>query len=102
VVPGEAIADIGIYPNGWNPFGLAFAPDGTLYFVHLHGGPGLTDCGPTTKGGRVLKVMFANGQPGTPTPITTGLDFPTSVTVCVPGKQTCPIPSRHPELARLW
>jgi hypothetical protein len=41
-------------PSGWNPFGLAFALDGTLYFVHLHGGVG-TDCGPTTKGGRVLK-----------------------------------------------
>jgi hypothetical protein len=40
----------------------------------------------------VLKVMFAKGQPRTPTPITTGLDFPTSVTECVPGKQACPIP----------
>jgi hypothetical protein len=55
VVPGEAIADIGMDPNGWNPFGLAFTPDGTLYFAHFHGGTRLTDCGPSTKGGRVLK-----------------------------------------------
>jgi hypothetical protein len=94
VLHGESIPEIGMDPNGWNPFGLAFAPDGTMYFVdiHLHCGPGLTDCGPTAKGGRVLKVTFSNGQPGTPTPIATGLDFPTSVTVCVPGKETCPIP----------
>jgi hypothetical protein len=94
VINGESIADIGMDPNGWNPFGLAFAPDGTLYFVdiHLHCGPGLTDCGPATKAGRVLKVTFANGQPQAPTPIATGIDFPTSVTVCVPGEQTCPIP----------
>jgi len=94
VVPGQAVADIGSDPNGWNPFGIAFAPDGTLYFVdiHLHCDPGLTNCGPTTKGGRVLMVTFTNGQPGTPTPISTGLDFPTSATVCVPGTQTCPSP----------
>ena len=47
---------------------------------------------PATKGGRVLKVTFANGQPQTPTTIATGLDFPTSATVCVPGEQTCPVP----------
>lgn len=94
VIPGEAIADIGADPNGYNPFGIAFAPDGTLYMVdiHLHCGPGLTDCGPTTKGGRVLRFGFTGGQPGAPEPIATGLDFPTSVTVCTPAKQTCPIP----------
>ena len=94
MINGESIADIGMDPNGWNPFGLAYAPDSTMYFVdiHLHCGPGLTDCGPATKGGRVLKVTFANGQPQTPTTIATGLDFPTSATVCVPGEQTCPVP----------
>jgi hypothetical protein len=94
VIPGEGIADIGADPNGYNPFGIAFAPDGTLYMVdiHLHCGPGLTDCGPTTKGGRVLRFGFAGGQPGAPETIATGLDFPTSVTVCVPAKQTCPVP----------
>lgn len=94
VIPGEAIADIGADPNGYNPFGIAFAPDGTLYLVdiHLHCGPGLTDCGPTTKGGRVLRFRFTDGQAGAPEQIATGLDFPTSVTVCVPSEQTCPIP----------
>jgi len=92
VIPGEAIADIGADPNGYNPFGLAFAPDGTLYMVdiHLHCGPGLTDCGPTTKAGRVLRFHFANGEPSAPEAIATGLDFPTSVTVCAPKQQTCP------------
>jgi hypothetical protein len=94
VIPGEGIADIGADPNGYNPFGIAFAPDGTLYMVdiHLHCGPGLTDCGPTTKGGRVLRFHFTDGEPASPEPIATGLDFPTSVTVCVPAQQTCPIP----------
>ena len=94
VIPGEGIANIGADPNGYNPFGIAFAPDGTLYMVdiHLHCGPGLTDCGPATKGGRVLRVRFTDGQPVAPEAIATGLDFPTSVTVCVPAKQSCPIP----------
>jgi hypothetical protein len=94
VIPGEGITDIGADPNGYNPFGIAFAPDGTLYMVdiHLHCGAGLTDCGPTTKGGRVLRFSFNDGQPSAPEPIATGLDFPTSVTVCVPAKQTCPLP----------
>ena len=35
-VPGETIAQLGQDPNGYNPFGLAFAPDGTLYFVDIH------------------------------------------------------------------
>jgi hypothetical protein len=94
VIAGGAIADIGADPNGYNPFGIAFAPDGTLYMVdiHLHCDPGLTNCGPTTKGGRVLRFGFTNGQPGAPEPIATGLDFPTSVTVCTPATQTCPLP----------
>jgi hypothetical protein len=94
LIRGEAIANIGD-PNGWNPFGLAFAPDGTLYFIDIHlrcTGP-LMGCGPASKGGRVLKVTFAkDGTASAPTPIASGLDFPTSVTVCVPGKQTCPSP----------
>ena len=92
-IGGESISNVG-QPNGWNPFGLAFAPDGTLYFVdiHLSCKPGLVDCGPTSKGGRLLKVTFANGVPSTPIPIASGMDFPTSVTVCVPTEQTCPSP----------
>jgi hypothetical protein len=54
--------------------------------------PGLTDCGPTTKGGQVLRFRSSGGQPGAPEPIATGLDFPTTVTVCLPAERTCPIP----------
>lgn len=96
-IPGGSIANIGKDPNGYNPFGLAFAPDGTLYFVDIHieckpgGSAAALDCGPASKGGRELKVTFTGGQPSAPTPIDSGLDFPTSVTVCVPSKGTvCP------------
>ena len=91
-VPGEPISAIGQDPNGYNPFGLAFAPDGTAYFVDIHiACQGvLTNCGPASKAGRVMKVTFTNGLPNPPTPIATALDFPTSVTVCVVGRQQCP------------
>jgi hypothetical protein len=92
VIHGAAITDVGKDPNGFNPFGIAFAPDGTLYFVdiHLTCTGTLTGCGPATKGGRVLRVSFSNGQPSTPTAIATGLDFPTSVTVCATRGTSCP------------
>ncbi|MGH9080748.1 MAG: hypothetical protein ACRDYE_11870, partial [Acidimicrobiales bacterium] len=95
VIPGETIAQLGQNPAGYNPFGLAFAPDGTLYFVDIHvtcKNNQLTNCGPTNYGGRVMQVSFANGQPSTPKTVIGGFDFPTSVTVCVPAHQNCPYP----------
>ena len=59
-VPGESLADFGSDPNGFNPFGMAFAPDGTLYFVDIHitcSGP-LTNCGPSNYEGRVMSVTL--------------------------------------------
>ncbi len=94
-VPGTTIADLGKSPNQYNPFGLAFAPDGTLYFIDIHvtcTGP-LTGCGPANYGGRVMKVTFKDGQPSTPVALATGFDFPTSVTVCVPAEHVCPYPT---------
>lgn len=96
-VPGETIAQLGQDPNGFNPFGIAFAPDGTLYFVDIH----ITcknnivgdNCGPADYGGRVMKVSVTNGQPSTPLVIHSGFDFPTSVTICVPAVQVCPFPT---------
>ena len=35
-VPGTTIADLGKSPDQYNPFGMAFAPDGTLYFIDIH------------------------------------------------------------------
>ena len=35
-VPGTTVADLGKSPGQYNPFGMAFAPDGTLYFVDIH------------------------------------------------------------------
>jgi hypothetical protein len=94
-VPGTTVADLGKSPDQYNPFGLAFAPDGTLYFVDIHiacSGP-LTGCGPASYGGRVMRVTFTNGQPSAPVTVAGGFDFPTSVTVCVPARTRCPYPS---------
>lgn len=92
-IPGVDIAHVGQDPNASNPFGIAFAPDGTLYIVDIHivcSAP-LVNCGPATKGGRELRVTFHNGQPNPTQIIASGLDFPTSVTVCVRrDRDTCP------------
>lgn len=94
-VPGTSIADLGKNPDQYNPFGMAFAPDGTLYFIDIHIActGTLTGCGPADYGGRVMKVTFTNGQPSNPVAIATEFDFPTSVTVCVPSKSVCPYPN---------
>ncbi|MDR3647528.1 MAG: hypothetical protein P4L20_00435 [Acidimicrobiales bacterium] len=94
-VPGTTIANLGKSPDQYNPFGMAFAPDGTLYFIDIHiACKGLlTGCGPASYGGRVMKVTFTNGQPSTPVAVATGFDFPTSVTICVPATTVCPYPS---------
>ena len=94
-VPGTPLADMGKSPDQYNPFGVAFAPDGTLYFVDIHitCNSGLSGCGPAGYGGRVMRVTFTHGQPGTPSVVAGGFDFPTSVTVCVPAKTHCPYPT---------
>jgi hypothetical protein len=94
-VPGTTVADLGKSPGQYNPFGMAFAPDGTLYFVDIHiacTGP-LTGCGPASYGGRIMRVTFSGGQPAAPVTVADGFDFPTSVTVCVPAHMRCPYPS---------
>lgn len=95
ILPGVDIAHLGQDPNAANPFGIAFAPDGTLYVVDIHivcSAP-LVNCGPASKGGRVLRVTFHDGQPNPTETIASGIDFPTSVTVCVRGQRNrCPAP----------
>ena len=94
-VAGESLADFGSDPNGFNPFGMAFAPDGTLYFVDIHitcSGP-LTNCGPTNYEGRVMSVRFGSGRaPRPPTTVAGHFAFPTSVTICVPARQRLSLP----------
>ncbi len=94
-VPGTLIANIGKSPDQYNPFGMAFAPGGTLYFVDIHiACTGLlTGCGPANYGGRVMRVTMTNGQPAAPVEVAGGFDFPTSVTVCVPSTTVCPYPT---------
>jgi hypothetical protein len=94
-VPGTTIGNLGKSAGQYNPFGMAFAPDGTLYFVDIHitcTGP-LTGCGPADYGGRIMRVTVTHAQPATPVAVAGGFDFPTSVTVCVPAKTRCPYPS---------
>jgi hypothetical protein len=94
-VPGTPLAEMGTNPNQYNPFGLAFAPDGTLYFIDIHitcKSP-LVGCGPASYGGRVMRVSVTDGQPSAPVTVAGGFDFPTSVTVCVPQHEKCPYPT---------
>jgi len=94
-VPGTSLADIGKSATQYNPFGMAVAPDGTLYFIDIHVACKalLSGCGPAGYGGRVMKVTLTNGQPSAPVAVATGFDFPTSVTLCVPAQTVCPYPS---------
>jgi hypothetical protein len=84
----------GGFVGTFNPLGLAFATDGTLFFidVHLTVGPG--GIGPEAGQGALYQVTFTNGIAGNPTAIATGLDYPVSVTTCTPAKQICPAPRR--------
>lgn len=95
-VPGKTFSEMlsNAKPTASNPFGMAFAPDGTLYFADIHitcASP--TQCGPEDYKGRIMKIAINNGQPGTPQLVHGGFDFPTSVTICVPGDQLCPYPA---------
>ena len=94
-VPGETSVT---EANGFNPFGMAFAPDGSLFLVDIHiacSGGNLSGCGPANNEGRVLEVPFSSsGQPQLPPKvIATGFDFPTSATICVIGHGVCPFPA---------
>lgn len=96
-IPGENITEIGKNPNGYNPFGLAVAPDGSLYLVDIHitcKGT-LTGCGPQNGGGRILRFTFHHGKASGPQVVDDNFSFPTSVTICVPSKQACPWPRRN-------
>jgi hypothetical protein len=76
----------------FNPLGLAFAPDGTLFFVDVHLAIGPGGIGPGDAAGALYQVTFTNGVPGVPTQVASGLDYAVSVTTCVPAKQICPKP----------
>ena len=99
-VPGETLDQFGHSPSGFNPFGMAIAPDGTLYFVDIHiacKGAGLGNCGPEDMHGQVARVTFgANHDPAAPQVIASGFAFPTSATICVEGAhRVCPFPTRR-------
>jgi hypothetical protein len=74
----------------FNPFGIAFAPDGTLFFIDIHlvAGPG--GIGPEDGQGGLYEVTFSSGVPSAPTKIASGFSYPVSVTTCAPSEQVCP------------
>ena len=81
----------GPVPAGpYNPFGIAVAPSGDLYFVDIHVVCDASGCGPADNGGGVFEVAFHHGVPLAPQRIAGGLNFPTSVTVC--RGRDCPTP----------
>ena len=92
VVHGTPLGD----PHGYSPFGLAFGPDGSLYFVDIHitcPNNQISNCGPTDYAGRLMRVTFSGGRPSTPVSVAGGFDFPINVTICVPAHQACPFPT---------
>ena len=97
-VPGNPPPPAGNTQSGYTPQGMAFAPDGTLYFADLHitctSGGG---CGPANNEGQVMKVTFSQpgSVPSTPIAVNTEpLNFPVSVTMCDPtAYPRCPAPS---------
>src|SRR5581483_2648993 len=76
----------------FNPLGLAFAADGTLFFVDIHLSVGSGGIGSSDGQGGLYEVDFTNGVPGVPTQVVGGLYYPVSVTTCTPAKQICPYP----------
>ncbi len=61
------------------PFGMGMAPDRTLYYADI----GVILQGPN-RDGRVMRVRFdANGDPGTPEVVDTGLAFPDGIGILV-------------------
>ncbi len=81
----------GPVPSGpYNPFGIAVAPNGDLFFVDIHVVCDTSGCGPADNGGGVFQVAFHHGMPLAPQRIAGGLNFPTSVTVC--RGRDCPTP----------
>jgi len=101
-VTGETLAQFGHDASGFNPFGMAFAPDGTLYFIdiHIQCSKGFSNCGPQNFLGRVMRVTFGQGlKPSAPQVIATDFAFPTSVTICVFGTGAhCPFPTHKTPL----
>ncbi len=88
-VPGQSGAD------GYNPFGLAFAPDGTLFFVDIHVQCNAKGCGPTDHGGNLYRVTFGPGRaPSAPEKLATGMEFPVGVTTCDGRTRVCPVPTK--------
>jgi polyvinyl alcohol dehydrogenase (cytochrome) len=90
--PVPANQPTGQADQGYSPFGLAFTPNGDLYFVDIHivcSNPNPTDptscLGPANHGGHVFKLTFTNGAPSLPpVAIASGIDYPVSVTVPEP------------------
>jgi hypothetical protein len=79
--------------TAYNPFGLAFAPDGSMYFIDIHISCKPDGCGTTDNEGALYHVTFDDEKQATVTKVAGGMSFPTSVTVCDATRQACPVPA---------
>jgi len=68
------------------------APTGDVYFIDLGLVCTNSGCDTVDDGGALFKVSFDNGTPSTPVKIASGLNFPTSATICDASTQVCPEP----------
>jgi hypothetical protein len=90
---GKPLSGKGPVPKGnYNPFGLAVAPTGDVFFIDLGLVCTSSGCDTVDDGGALFKVSFDNGTPSTPVKIASGLNFPTSATICDASTQVCPEP----------
>lgn len=90
---GNPLPGKGPIPKGnFNPFGIAVASTGDVFFIDIGLTCNSSGCDTVTDGGGLYKVVFTNGMPTTPVKLASGLNFPTSVTVCDASRQICPIP----------
>jgi hypothetical protein len=91
---GNPLATKGPIAKGtFSPFGISITPSGNVFFIDI----GLTcndsGCDTVTGGGGLYEVDFDGGTPGTPVKIASGMNFPTSVTVCDANTHVCPEPT---------
>ena len=90
---GKPIAGKGPIPKrDYQPFGISITASGDVFFIDIGLTCNSSGCDTVDDGGNLYKVSFANGMLSAPVKIATGLNFPTSVTVCDPSERACPGP----------
>ena len=89
---GNPMPDKGPISGKFSPFGISVTSSGNVFFIDI--GLTCTDsgCDTVTGGGGLYEVDFTDGTPGTPVKVASGMNFPTSVTICDASERVCPVP----------